>query len=148
MISIFLLQKFNQLKSRIAKLEQQLSKFSCCFKRPKPFNQPDKTYIIAVRDIFNKAKQKVIDTEDIEVQKYLKSNECSSFLNDLLSIFSKTIFQKIIEEKNKLHKSLIQWLKRYIAAENHQTLMDNMKLFKEQVMATLFHQQFSLKLIC
>ena len=92
------------MESRIAKLEQKLSKFPCYSKIPKSFDQPDETYIIAVRDIFNKANQEVIDSEAIEAQKYLTSNECSLFLDDLLWMFSKTVLQKIIEEKDELHK--------------------------------------------
>ena len=57
-------------------MEQKLSKFPCYSKIPKPFDQPDETDIIAVRDIFNKAKQEVIDSEDMEAQNYLTSNEC------------------------------------------------------------------------
>ena len=99
--------KFYQLESRIAKLEQKLLKFPCYSKIPKPFDQPDETDIIAVRDIFNKAKQEVIDAEDMEARKYLTSDECYLFLDDLLWMLSKTVLQKIKEEKDELHESLI-----------------------------------------
>ena len=96
LISLFLLHKINQLESEIAKLQQKPCKFPCYPNIPHPFDPPDETDIIAVREIFNKVKQEVIDTEEMEARKYLTSNECSLFLDDLLWMFSKTVLQQII----------------------------------------------------
>ena len=118
LIFIFLLQKVNQLESEIAKLEQKLSMLPCYSVIPKSFDQLDETDIISVRDIFNKAKQWSIDLENMEKRNYLKSDEYSSFLDDLLQVFSKTVLQQIKEDINDSHKPLICWLKRFIKAKN------------------------------
>ena len=83
-----------------------------------------------MRDIFNKARQEVIDTENMEAQKYLTSNECFLFLDDLLWMFSKTVLQQIIEDNNELYDSLIFWFKKYITAENHEEHVNNIQFFK------------------
>ena len=110
-------------------------KFPCYSKIPKPFDHPDETDIIAMRDIFNKAKQKVIYSEDMEARKYFTSNECLLLLDDLFWMFSKTVIQQIIEEKDDLHDGLIRWFKQTITAELYKEHVNVLKFFKKQVMA-------------
>ena len=124
-----------QLQLKNSKLKQKLSNFPSYSKVPRPIDPSDKADFNAARTAVYEAKLEATKLVSKENQEYLASNDCCDLLDGLLWIMTKTVLNFIVRNKDYLHGSLIDLLKKSITKANHMRNVGCLLSFRQQVMA-------------